>query len=121
MVTGQRNRILAVDDVEDNLDDIEWEVGELSKDVTVRRETTGEGAIKAITEEAAAFLAVVTDYSLTGSVGNEGLEIAEEAVKAGIPNVAIRTANSGVRPPAGASLWDKEDKLKDRLRPFLAT
>lgn len=119
MPTEQRNRVLAVDDMEENLDDVEYAVGELSREITVIREKTKGGALRAIRDEAERLLAVVTDYSLTGSVGNEGLEIAQEAVKSGIPNVAIRTGNMGVRPPEGASVWDKADKLHDRLRPIL--
>ena len=119
MATGSRNTVLAVDDMGEWADEIALAVGELAPEVVVRRESTREAALLAIREAATTLLAVITDNSLEGSEGTHGVEIAQSALDAEVPHVAILTARpDSVRPPQGAEVWSKTARLKDLLRPF---
>lgn len=114
-----RDSVLIVNDDEENLDDLECTIRIISPEIRTRRETTKEAALKAIIEEAPTLKAVITDWSLNGSLGNEGREIAQAAIEAGVPHVAICSA-SEIQLPEGAEAWDIGGNLAKNLKRFLA-
>ncbi len=104
-----RNTILAVDDESMHLDDIEFAASEVAPEIRIRRESTKEAALMAIAEEGIRLKALITDYSLTGSVGKEGHKIAQAALAAGVPRVVIHTGSS-IQP----QIWDKGADLETK-------
>lgn len=120
MADSERNRILAVDDRVDWRESVERVLRRIAPELTIRLESTREGALMAITEEAAQLFAVITDNHLLGEDGEAGAEIAQSALDAGVPRVAILTGRpEEINPPQNAVVLSKLRSLRDQLTTFL--
>ncbi len=86
----------------------------------MRRETTREGALAVIAQNAETLQGVISERSLTGTIGNEGVEITKAAIEAGVPHAAILSASpEEVHPSEGVEVWFKGHAIDNKLRPFL--
>ncbi len=120
MGAAQRNTVLTVTQRVDWADLVEQDIKGLAPDIIVRRETTKEGALAVIAQDAETLLGVISERSLTGTIGNEGVEITKAAIDAGVPRAAILSASpEEVHPSEGVEVWLKHHTFEEQLRPFL--
>lgn len=117
---AKRNTVLTVTQRANWRELVADNIGKLAPDIVVRQETTKEGALGVIAQDAKTLVGVISERSLTGTVGNEGAEITKAAIEAGVPRAAILSASpEEVQPSEGVEVWLKSDRLGDQLRPFL--
>ena len=117
---ARRDTVLTVTQREHWADFIEKGIGRLEPKIIVRRATTKESALAIIAQDVESLQAVISERSLTGTVGNEGAEITKAAIDAGVPHAAILSADpEDVHPNEGVDVWFKGHPFDEKLRSFL--